>query len=866
MPKITRSKVSRGAFERENLLEVQNEKVEMTLNTDSAVASGLLIQRLTELYENPIKATVRETVSNAMDAIAVGSKDEKGVVRITSPTKLQPIFKVEDTGCGMTYEDLKNVYAKYGASTKMDNFDQIGAYGLGAKAPLAYGTEFTVSSTKDGVCTTIIVAREELTNYIKIIDSVKTDKPNGTTVSIPVAKKDIEEFKYCISNYKNYPFSKDNLEIFVDWRKVDCDNFTHLSNEIPIFEEKDGLLTSNIWIRNDVSSIFKMISAVKYGRIMSNILYTIGGWPYNPEKRSFRQNEKTIVVELKPGVVDFNSSRDTILPNENYDKFKDLVEKYISSESFIDKVISKVNTGSLNEFKEMLNLILNDVKHNIKINGDSICLKDENNPTSQKPLISLDKLVHEETGYSASHMFKGVPKKHMSSVLILEDKRGYSSRSNFYCLSNGYGDKTEYLPIEKNRNISDVEKFINESFLEEKKSEHLKNLILYLTISLKKDSHLTFITDMKYSDKKDSEYYKVKSGRNLIPIINGFNSSNFESYVLYTAYSKKEIEEALKFTLFNSKKVFISTAEDFVKSVEEHKKKNKKEKKVVSKTKLYSFNHSNMRFEEISKIEKKNGVKNIIFLSKTTHVRIDLHEMLENCVYNLYGLKKDEFNIYYSIGTHRVHEILHLSSLGELHQYPISEPAGTSKVYFENVNINKLGLHILRNDEADLNKKAFIATLEIIQNHYYHKNTIEIIAKEIKKVRNIAKILGMKMEQEQANLDDLVNFSKEMNYNLMQNEGSLFDSSHLVSLLTESQKSLIEKLSELNCLKNCSLKDGIESYNFSFLFNSIPNEDEAVLINSNKEVPFIKEAKERFENFANKVEEMNKCLLELDFI
>ena len=165
-----RSKVSQAKnIDKETLFAARTEKVEMTLNTDSALAQSLLIQRLTELYEDPIEATVRETVSNAIDAVSVATSGSEPEVHIYKPTSLNPVFTVKDNGVGMTYEDLKNVYSKYGASTKADDLEQIGAYGLGAKAPLSYGTEFTVTSVKDGEKTTVMVAREEMTNFIKII-------------------------------------------------------------------------------------------------------------------------------------------------------------------------------------------------------------------------------------------------------------------------------------------------------------------------------------------------------------------------------------------------------------------------------------------------------------------------------------------------------------------------------------------------------------------------------------------------------------------------------------------------------------------------------------------------------------------------
>ena len=51
--------------------------------------------------------------------------------------KMRPMSK-------WTEEEVQEIYSRYGASTKTDDLDQIGAYGLGAKSPLAYGNEFTV--------------------------------------------------------------------------------------------------------------------------------------------------------------------------------------------------------------------------------------------------------------------------------------------------------------------------------------------------------------------------------------------------------------------------------------------------------------------------------------------------------------------------------------------------------------------------------------------------------------------------------------------------------------------------------------------------------------------------------------------------
>ena len=85
-----RSKVRQAKnIDKETLFAVKTEKVEMTLNTDSELAQGMLIQRLTELYEDPIEASVRETISNAIDAVSVAHSGKRPEVKVYTPSCLK---------------------------------------------------------------------------------------------------------------------------------------------------------------------------------------------------------------------------------------------------------------------------------------------------------------------------------------------------------------------------------------------------------------------------------------------------------------------------------------------------------------------------------------------------------------------------------------------------------------------------------------------------------------------------------------------------------------------------------------------------------------------------------------------------------
>lgn len=412
---MNRSKVTRvNDLEKEVLLSAKAEKVEMTLNTSNAIASGLLIQRLTELYENPVEATVRETVSNALDAVSERFAGKRPEIRITVPTSLHPILIIKDNGIGMTYDDLKEIYSKYGSSTKMDNLETIGAYGLGAKSPLAYGTEFTVTSVKDGQKTTIIVAREELTNYIKIVSSVETDEPSGTTVAVPVSNRDINKFAEYVEIYKTVPMDRD-VDLYINSELVNEKGLTVITDKLVTYKNSNETVFGRVWI--NLKQAIEILEIGDYS-IKRQIKFIIGGWSYStPEGRSrsyYNSSENLIYVELKPGIVGFNSSRDAILENDRYYELENLVIDYIKSEQFATDLVKQVNGMELNDFKQITSRLLADFKRSIQIINGEIVINQAN--SGKNRTIKFSELTHKETGFNINHILKGVPKKTITNL------------------------------------------------------------------------------------------------------------------------------------------------------------------------------------------------------------------------------------------------------------------------------------------------------------------------------------------------------------------------------------------------------------------------------------------------------------------
>jgi hypothetical protein len=149
-----------------------------------------LMSVLTDLYEDPEMAVIREYSTNARDAhIEAGCPDKP--IEISTPTAIFPFFRVKDYGVGLDHEGIRDVYSKYGASSKRGSNDATGMLGLGCKSGLTYTNQFTVVGVKHGVKTTVVVSRnEDGAGTMQVVDTCATDEPNGVEITIPAKNRD----------------------------------------------------------------------------------------------------------------------------------------------------------------------------------------------------------------------------------------------------------------------------------------------------------------------------------------------------------------------------------------------------------------------------------------------------------------------------------------------------------------------------------------------------------------------------------------------------------------------------------------------------------------------------------------------------
>lgn len=168
------------------------EDIQMSFDEDSI---GFLMASISSnLYADPYRAVLREYTSNALDSHVRAGQTRP--VEVSLPTSLNPNLTIRDFGVGLSLEDVRRIYSKFGGSDKRATNGERGGFGLGSKSALSIASQFTYIATKDGVRHTVVVsAGEDSIPVMRVLSSEQCDEGNGVTVIIPAS--DSERMATC---------------------------------------------------------------------------------------------------------------------------------------------------------------------------------------------------------------------------------------------------------------------------------------------------------------------------------------------------------------------------------------------------------------------------------------------------------------------------------------------------------------------------------------------------------------------------------------------------------------------------------------------------------------------------------------------
>lgn len=242
------------------------------------------------IYSDPLLAVAREYISNAIDAHVNAGLTTAVFAHISTsiPDTLSPFFlssvesdyhsdssylQVIDNGFSMNKSQIENVYSKMGYSSKENEIETIGAFGLGSKCGLSYKSFFFIET----------YTKEEHGYYYRIwkqyindreegcISLLKEEKQNlneqrtGTTITIAIDDKDSSKLISYISllkyintfpidcNYIDYFYCPRYNVVSSSWR---CNLRTNYSNDSCIAVVKGiPIKVSYANIKNIISNV-----------------------------------------------------------------------------------------------------------------------------------------------------------------------------------------------------------------------------------------------------------------------------------------------------------------------------------------------------------------------------------------------------------------------------------------------------------------------------------------------------------------------------------------------------------------------------------------------------------------------------------
>ncbi len=264
---------------------LEGEKVGLSID---AGAMQHIMTILTDLYSDPELAVIREYSTNAFDAHVESSVERP--IEVTTPSALSPFFKVRDYGEGLNAADIREIYSRYGASTKRNSNDVVGMLGLGCKSALTYTDQFTVVGWKNGICTQVVVSRDENgAGSMTILDQFSSDDPSGVEIVVPAKA--------------HHEFEAKALSFFRFWKP----GTVLVNGKSP--DRIDG-----IWISDDMLLTTEVDQPFV---VMGNVSYPMNGEIDSTSTRHYgwKNSAHYLVAFVDIGSVNFVPSREALMMN-----------------------------------------------------------------------------------------------------------------------------------------------------------------------------------------------------------------------------------------------------------------------------------------------------------------------------------------------------------------------------------------------------------------------------------------------------------------------------------------------------------------------------------------------------------------------
>ena len=242
-----------------------------------------------KVYSHKERAIIRELSCNAHDShVVAGTTDIPFDVHL--PTQLEPYFSIRDYGTGLTEDEVRNIFAGIGISTKRDSNEVIGCFGIGSLSPYSMTDSFTVKSYKDGTARTFTCYRDEDRKpVVSLISECEWDGENGLEVTLSV-------------DGKVWEFSEEAANVFRFWEgtvpNINDEGVLRIieqAREDCIFKGEDfGLTASYGSMRAIMGNIaYKIPDQLDEFRTKGYLKFDLGELSFDTARENLAMDDKT---------------------------------------------------------------------------------------------------------------------------------------------------------------------------------------------------------------------------------------------------------------------------------------------------------------------------------------------------------------------------------------------------------------------------------------------------------------------------------------------------------------------------------------------------------------------------------------------
>lgn len=374
------------------MLVAKNTKSAVNAEFNMAINAGAkaFMALSANLYKDGFRSIMRELVSNAVDASNAIGTQEAVIVNIPNDADFDNRFFVQDFGSGMSLETVFEVFSIYFNSSKENDAEQIGGFGLGGKTPFLYTNEFKVETTcpVDGVRRTFVFYlgsnNTPSFNYFDKLDE-ENSSVKGTKISFAVNSiQDISSFLNVLdelrfidypiivkNNHKEYPVN----DCLVDEKKLVETVKAELKEDGMSLQDESYMGKSNHFFTNGIShmsfvylvlrGIFyeynvtdsnitqKIAKKIRKIREIRDILDNFAG--KFDEKKRF--DDTLFFAVEKSGMVELNVSRENIRDTEeNKAVIEQLIEEKLEAkyQKSLQKLTETVKSLNPKDFRHMM--------------------------------------------------------------------------------------------------------------------------------------------------------------------------------------------------------------------------------------------------------------------------------------------------------------------------------------------------------------------------------------------------------------------------------------------------------------------------------------------------------------------------------